>query len=88
MQIKKGLKIQNIAGERILVMQGRFGMDMTKVISFNETAEWLWNTLYGQSFSLEDVIRLLTEHFHVDTETATADAKKWIDQLVESNALE
>jgi len=88
MQIKKGLKIQNIAGERILVMQGKFGMDMTKVISFNETAEWLWNTLYGQSFSSEDVIRLLIEHFRVDTETATDDAKKWIDQLVESNALE
>ena len=88
MQIKKGLKIQNIAGERILVMQGRFGMDMTKVVSFNETAEWLWNTLYGQSFSLEDVIRLLTEHFQVDAETAAVDAQKWIDQLVESNALE
>ncbi|MCL2649603.1 MAG: PqqD family protein [Candidatus Azobacteroides sp.] len=88
MQIKKGLKIQNIAGERILVMQGRFGIDMTKVVSFNETAEWLWNTLYGQSFSLEDVIRLLVEHFQADDETATIDAKKWIDQLVQCNAVE
>jgi hypothetical protein len=87
MQIKKGLEIRNIAGEKVLIMQGRFGLDMTKVVSFNATAEWLWNTLYDKSFSQEDVTRLLTERFQVDTETAEADAKKWIDQLTQCNAL-
>jgi len=45
MRIKKGLKIRNIAGEKVLIMQGQVGVDMTKVISFNNTAEWLWNHL-------------------------------------------
>jgi hypothetical protein len=88
MQIKKGLEIRNIAGENVLIMQGRFGLDMTKVVSFNETAEWLWNTLYGRTFSPEDVIRLLTDRFEIDAETAEADAKKWMDQLLQCNALE
>ena len=88
MKIKKGLKIWDVAGEKILIMQGRVGMDMTKVVSFNATAEWLWNTLYDQEFSLEDVISLLTEHFQIDTETAAVDAKKWVDQLIQSNAVE
>ena len=88
MKIKEGLEIRNIAGEKVLIMQGRFGIDMTKVISFNETAEWLWNTLYGRIFSPEDVSRLLTERFQVDGETAEADALKWIDELVKCNALE
>ena len=88
MKIKEGLKIWDVAGEKVLIMQGRVGMDMTKVVSFNTTAEWLWNTLYGQEFSLEDVTRLLTEHFQVDAETAATDAKKWIEQLIQSNAVE
>lgn len=88
MQIKKGLEIRNIAGEKVLIMQGRVGMDMTKVVSFNATAEWLWNTLYERTFSPEDVTGLLIERFQVDAETAEADAKKWIDQLVQCNAIE
>jgi len=88
MKIKEELEIRNIAGEKVLIMQGRFGIDMTKVVSFNETAEWLWNTLYGRTFSLEDVSDLLTERFQVDGETAEADARKWIDQLVKCKALE
>jgi hypothetical protein len=88
MQIKEGLKIRNIAGESVLIMQGQVGADMTKVVSFNNTAEWLWNTLEGQTFSLEDVTRLLTERFQIDVATAEADAKKWIEQLIQCKALE
>ena len=88
MQIKEGLEIRNIAGEKVLIMQGRFGADMTKVVSFNATAEWLWNTLSGRAFSPEDVTRLLTERFQVDDETAEADAKNWIDLLTRCNAIE
>jgi len=88
MKIKEGLEIRNIAGEKVLIMQGRFGLDMTKVISFNTTAEWLWNTLYGKTFSHNDVTRLLTERFQVDVETAEKDAKKWIEQLEQCKAFE
>ena len=88
MQIKEGLKIRDIAGEKVLIMQGVVGLDMTKVVSFNATSEWLWNTLSGQTFSLEDVSRLLVEHFQIDAETAANDAQKWIDLLVKCNAVE
>ena len=39
MQIKEGLEIRNIAGEKVLIMQGRYGVDMTRIASFNPTAE-------------------------------------------------
>ena len=87
MQIKEGLEIRDIAGEKVLIMQGRIGQDMTKVVSFNATAEWLWNTLSNKTFSLDDVTGLLVERFHISVETAEADAKKWIDQLLHCNAL-
>jgi len=88
MQIKKGLEIRNIAGEKVLIMQGRIGMDMTKVVSFNPTAEWLWDTLYDREFSLEDVGSLLAGRFQVTAEEAEAGAKNWVDQLKQCNAIE
>jgi len=87
MQIKGELEIRKIAGESVLIMQGRIGLDMTKVISFNTTAEWLWKMLYGKTFSLDDVTRLLVDRFQVDAETAETDAKQWVDRLVQCNAL-
>jgi hypothetical protein len=88
MQIKKGLRIKDIAGERVLIMQGHAGVDMTKVISFNATAEWLWNQLSDKEFVTEDVSNLLIERFHLDDVIAKKDAQNWIDSLLNCNALE
>jgi hypothetical protein len=88
MRIKKGLHIKDIAGERVLIMQGHTGVDMTKVVSFNTTAEWLWNQLSGREFEPEDVSNLLTERFNPDDATAKKDAQNWIDRLWDCNALE
>lgn len=43
MRIKEEYKVREMAGEHIVVMQGRYGVDMTKVIALNETSLWLWN---------------------------------------------
>jgi len=88
MKIKKGLKIRNIADENVLILQGALGVDMTKVVSFNETAKWLWDELIEKEFSLEDAAHLLVTHFNVDTASAEKDARAWIDQLSSCNALE
>ena len=87
MQIKENLEIRDIAGETVLIMPGRFGLDMTKVVSFNPTAEWLWRSLCGVTFSLADVVRLLVERYQVDAAAAAADAEKWVAQLYQCNAL-
>lgn len=36
MRIKEEYKVREMAGEHIVVMQGRYGVDMTKVIALNE----------------------------------------------------
>jgi len=82
MKIKEGYKIKKMAGENVIITQGRYGMDMTKVITFNDTAEWLFNQLHGKEFTQTEVVRLLTGHFNVDVETANASANDFIKSLV------
>ncbi len=88
MKIKEGFKIREIAGEKVLIMQGRLGINMTKIISFNATAEWLWNELYNIDFTIDDATELLVKHFRIDKAIAEKDASKWIEQLINCNVIE
>ncbi|MDR2824749.1 MAG: PqqD family protein [Prevotellaceae bacterium] len=88
MKIKEGLKIREIAGEKILVVQGTAGVDLTKVVSFNPTAEWLYNEFVGKDFTTENMAAALTEYFDVDLAKATVDAESFVNSLLQANVIE
>ncbi len=84
MKIDSKYKMREMAGEYIVVIQGRYGADMTRLISFNPTSRYLWEELQGKEFELEDVVRLLCERYEVDEATARRDAAAWVEQLKQS----
>ena len=69
MKIREEYKVREMAGEHVVIMQGRLGVDMTKIISLNESARYLWNA------------HLLTERYEVDDATAARDAAAWVEKL-------
>ncbi len=85
MRFKKEYKVRSIAGENVVIMQGKYGSDVTRVISLNDTSLFLWNELQGTDFDLEKVVELLLENYEVDETTATKDAEAWIVKLQECN---
>ena len=87
MKTNTNYKIRTVAGENIVLLQGKMGGDMTRVISFNETALLLWNEMADRDFTIADVASVLMEHYEVDEATATADATKWVDSLKEGGLL-
>lgn len=88
MKIKAQYKVREMAGEHIVVMQGRYGADMTKVIALNDTSLWLWNQLQGRDFDADEVCRLLVSHYEVEPEVARRDAEEWIARLEACNLVE
>ena len=88
MRIKKDIEIKEIAGEKVAIRQGKYGVDMTQIIAFNPTAEWLWNQLSGKDFSKEEVVSLLKETYHLNDATAEQDAQKWIEQCINAHIVE
>lgn len=88
MKIKATYKVREMAGEHIVVMQGRYGADMTKVIALNETSLWLWNQLQGRDFDVDEVCNLLLSHYEVAPEVARRDAAAWIERLETCNLVE
>lgn len=81
MKISEKYKVREMAGEHIIVMPGRYGADMTRVVALNATSLYLWEQLAGREFDLEEVARLLVAQYEIDPETARTDAEKWVEQL-------
>jgi hypothetical protein len=88
MKIKQQYKVREMAGEHVVIMQGKFGADMTRIISLNESALYLWNAIYDKEFNTDIVANLLAEHYGIDDEVALRDATRWVDKLDECGLLE
>ena len=88
MKIKEQYKVREMAGEHVIIMQGKHGSDLTKIISLNTSALYLWNELQGKEFDTEMVANMLVEHYGIERSLATTDAERWIEKLRECNITE
>lgn len=87
MKIDSKIKVRDIAGEKVVIMQGRLGADLTRIIQLNGSSVWLLEQLADRDFEVVDVVKLLTSRYDVDEQTATTDATTWVEQLRENKML-
>lgn len=85
MRINEKIKIRNVAGEQIAMLHEN--NMMTRVVAFNETALYLWNSLSDKDFTVDDAASLLIEKYDVDEATARNDAAKWVKNLEDNGLL-
>ena len=88
MKINSNYKLREIAGETIIVNQGKEGVDMTRIISLNSSAKVLYERLAGKEFSLEEAAQVLMDTYGIDSELSLNDAGKWVDALKECKVIE
>ena len=84
MKAKKGFTLRTVVGENIIVPEGKENIDVTNIVSMNESAALLWKSIVDkESFTAEDLAKILTDNYEVDEDTALTDAKaiaaKWIE---------
>ena len=84
MKIKKGFEIQNVCGEHIIVPAGADNIDYSKIISLNETAAYLWQSVVGKpSFTIDDMVALLLAEYEVEESIAREDCEMIIERWKE-----
>lgn len=88
MKINPNYKLREIAGETIVMKQGKAGSDFTRILSLNSSARLLYERLYGKDFTVEDAAAVLTEEYGIDQERALKDADSWADNLMNLGVLE
>ena len=81
MKIKEGFELRTICGENVIVATGFKNIDFSKIISLNESAALLWRGLLDRDFEVDDMVKVLTDEYEVDADTARRDAeaiaKQW-----------
>ncbi len=88
MKLNNSYILREIAGEKVVVKQGTHGVDMTKIISFNESAAALWEEFSQKEFTAEDAAEFLQNRYGIDTNLASKDSQGWINKLVECGAID
>ena len=88
MKINSNYKLREIAGETIIVNQGMAGTDMTRIISLNSSARFLYESLEEKTFSTDDVTDALLAKYSISKEQAAKDAQAWVDALVGCKVIE
>ena len=78
MKILKRLIKRNIAGDIILVPVGDASLEIKGLITLNETGEFLWDALEKAALAA-----MLAAEYDVDTATAEADTKVFLQKLKE-----
>ncbi len=87
MKIDERFKVRSVAGEYVVVDQGKDQVNMTQIISLNHTANALWQALAGKDFTTQDAIDFLTTTYEITPEQAQADAEKFFDSMRRCNIL-
>ena len=87
MKLNNNYILREIAGEKVVVKQGTHGVDMTKIISFNESACALWETFAGKEFTASDAAAFLQQRYGIDAALADNDANIWISDLIKCGAI-
>ena len=87
MKIKGRFVIREIAGDTIIVPVGETALHYNGIITINKSAVVLWEAL-EKGTDTESLIRLLTDRYDVDPDTAAADVADFLDRLRKAELIE
>ena len=82
MKINEGFVLREMCGEYIIIGIGIENIDFSRVISLNDSAAYLWNSVKDTDFTLEKMVALLMKEYDVDEATALADATALVRQWI------
>mgnify|MGYP003295231865 CR=1 FL=1 len=88
MKIKSGFELRKICRENIVISHGFNNINFTKVISLNQSAAFIWNSIAEKDFTLDDMVNAIMSEYEVDEETARQDCTQLLSQWKEVGFVE
>lgn len=83
MRIIEGFILRNVMGQATIVGEGVGQIDFNKLITLNDSAAYLWQSVENKEFDVHTLANLLVDKYSIDQDTALTDAKaianKWIE---------
>ena len=83
MKLIEGFRLRQLLKEYIVTPESVSQINFNKMISLNESAAYLWQSVEEKEFTADDLKKLLLDRYEVDEELAAHDAQAiaqaWID---------
>lgn len=83
MRIIEGFRLRKLGKEHIVVGEGLAQVNFNKMVSLNESAAYLWESVEGRDFTVADLTALLLDRYEVEAEVAERDAaalaRAWVE---------
>jgi hypothetical protein len=83
MKTKKGFRLRELGGDYILIGESVELVSFNNMITFNETAAYLWQAVEGKDFDVDTLTQLLLDEYEVTEDIAREDAQATIDDWKE-----
>ncbi len=89
MRIKQGLELRQLGPKSfILEATSEYKEPMSKMITFNSTAAFLWESVKDKDFSTKDLCNLLRDKFSISVETAMEDSESIINAWKQASVID
>lgn len=83
MKLVEGFRLRDVMGQATVIGEGVGQVDFNKLITLNESAAYLWESVAGKEFDIDTLADLLIERYSIDEALAKKDAKaiasKWVE---------
>lgn len=79
MKTKQGFRLRELGGDYILIGESAELVNFNHLITFNETAAYLWQQVEGKEFDAETLTQLLLAEYEVSEEIARRDAQATLE---------
>ena len=88
MKIVEGFRLRNVVGQSVVIGEGISQINFNKLITLNESAAYLWQSVEGKEFDAAVLAGLLIEKYGIDEDLAMKDAEAVLSQWVEVGLVE
>ncbi len=83
MKLKNTYILRTICGQHVLSAEGAAAINMSSLITLNDTAAYLWKSVQGKEFDADALAALLLDKYEVQEDVAKKDAAaiaaKWLE---------
>lgn len=89
MKTKKGLELRQLSSKSfILEATIEYKESFNKMVTFNSTAAFLWDSIKDKDFSKDDLSRLLQDKFSLSEETAMEDSESIVNAWKQASLID
>lgn len=80
--------MRRLGSDIIVVGEGLAQVNFNKMISLNASAAYLWESVDGKEFDVDDLVRLLLKKYEVAEDVARRDAERLVQTWKDAGLVE